>query len=94
MLGCETCPITTLVVENTNLTTSVNAESQDHSIQPSSTCIPINLGPVLDNDRLTMLNLCDNKFSGDRFLILAECVQVCHAVTGKALLLELFSDFK
>ena len=80
MLRSETCPITSLHLDNTDLTTPVNTESQYHNIQLPNTSNVVNLGPVFDSSRLTFLNLSNNNFSGDRVLILAECVRVCKSL--------------
>ena len=76
MLGSETCPITLLDLANTDLTTPVNTESQYHNTQLPKTSSVLNLGPGIKNSRLTELYLNNNNFSGDRALILAECVMV------------------
>ena len=79
MLRSETCPITELDISNTDLTTPVNTESQYHNTQLPSTS-SVTLGPAIRNSRLTQLYLHDNNFSGDRALILAECVLVCQSL--------------
>ena len=79
MLISETCPITSLYLDNINLTAPVNTESQYLKIQLPNTSNVVNLGPVVDS-RLTILTLSNNKFSGDKALILAECVRVCKSL--------------
>ena len=79
MLRSETCPITELDISNTDLTTPVNTESQYHNTQLPSTS-SVTLGPAIRNSRLTQLYLHDNNFSGDRALILAECMRVCQSL--------------
>ena len=79
-LRSETCPITELDISNTDLTTPVNTESQNHNIQLPSTSSVLNLGPVFESNKFTYLSLNSNNFSGDRVLILAECVRVCHSL--------------
>ena len=74
MLKSETCPITELDLTNTDLATPVNTEFQCPNM------LNVNIGPVLDRSRLTMLYLNDNNFNGDRVLILAECVRVCQSL--------------
>ena len=68
--------LTKLMLDNTDLTTSVTTESQYHDILLPNTTDVLNLGPSFEI-RLTYLHLCCNKFSGDKVLILAECVRVC-----------------
>ena len=80
ILRSETCPITELDIGNTDLTTPVNTESQYHNIQLPKTSRVLNLGPVVENSILTVLKLCYNNFSGDRFIILAECMRVCQSL--------------
>ena len=75
----ETCPITELDISITDLTTPVNTESQYHNTQFPSTS-SVTLGPAIRNSRLTNLYLHNNNFSGDRALILAECVRVCQSL--------------
>ena len=58
------------------LTTSVTTESLYHNILLPNTANVLNLGPSFES-RLTELNLGDNNLSGDKVLILAECVRVC-----------------
>ena len=72
------CEITSLYLDNTNLTTPVNIEPQYQNIQLSNTVL--NLDPILKGKRLTSLSLNENNFSGDRVLILAECVRVCRSL--------------
>ena len=78
MLRSETCPVTSLHLGNTSLTTQVHTES--YGVQLPNTISVTNLGPVLERNRLTKLNLHCNDFSGDRALILAECVRVCQSL--------------
>ena len=87
MLRSETCPITSLHLTDTEFTTPVNIESQYHNTQLPKTSSTLaikssvlNLGPVVENSILTELNLYSNNFSGDKFLILAECVRVCQSL--------------
>ena len=80
ILRSETCPITKLNISNTDLTTLVNTESQYHNTQLPKTNSVLNIGPVIESDKFTYLSLSSNNFSGDRFLILAECVRVCHSL--------------
>ena len=75
MLSSETCPITELSLGNTDLTITDNTDNQCQSLNTSNV-----FGPVLDSSRLTKLHLHDNNFSGDRALILAECVRVCKSL--------------
>ena len=74
MLRSETCPITTLLLCNTDLTTPVCTQSQYYNIQHLNT---LNLGPVFESSKMTHLDLSENNFSGERVLILAECLRVC-----------------
>ena len=67
--------ITSLDLDNT---TPVNTEPQYQNIQLSNTVL--NLGPILKRKSLTSLSLSENNFSGDRVLILAECVRVCKSL--------------
>ena len=90
MLRSETCPITLLDLANTEFTTPVNIETQCHNTQLSKTSSKtlgpaikssvLNLGPVVEKSLLTVLYLHHNNFSGDRFLILAECMRVCQSL--------------
>ena len=83
MLRSDTCPISLLSLQNignTDLTTPVNTESQCHNTQLPNTSSVLNLGPVLENSILTVLYLESNNFSGDRFIILAECMRVCQSL--------------
>ena len=80
MLRSETCPITELDLANTDLTTPVNTESQYYNTQLLNTSSGLNLGPVIESNKLTYLSLNSNNFSGDRPLILAECVRVCQSL--------------
>ena len=80
MLRSETCPITELDLGNTDLTTPVNTESQYHNTQLPKTSSVLNLGPVVENSILTVLFLYNDNFSGDRFIVLAECVRVCQSL--------------
>ena len=74
MLRSRTCSF--LHLEDIDLTTSVTTESQYHNILLPNTTNVLNLGPSFES-RLTKLNLCNNNFSGDKVLILAECVRMC-----------------
>ena len=67
---------TTLHLDQIDLTTSVTTESQYRNILLSNTLNILNLGPSFES-RLTSLYLYNNNFSGDKILILAECVRVC-----------------
>ena len=67
---------TTLNLSYIDLTTSVTSESQYHNILLPNTLNVLNLGPSFEN-RLTTLSLYNNNFSGDKVLILAECMRVC-----------------
>ena len=80
MLRSETCPITVLKISNTDLTTPVNTESRYHNTQLPNTSSVLNLGPVIEKRILTWLFLDSNNFSGDRFIILAECMRVCQSL--------------
>ena len=83
MLRSDPCPIGLLSLQNignTDLTTPVNTESQCHNTQLPNTSSVLNLGPVLENSILTVLYLESNNFSGDRFIILAECMRVCQSL--------------
>ena len=71
MLSSETCPVTELSLGNTDLTIADNTDYQCQSLNTSNV-----FGPALDSSRLTKLYLHDNNFSGDRALILAECVRI------------------
>ena len=82
MIRSETCPITSLNLAST--------ESQYHNTQlpktSSDTLGPaiksnvLNLGSVVEKSILTVLYLHHNNFSGDRFIILAECMRVCQSL--------------
>ena len=74
MLRSELCPITLLELENTDLTTPDN-------VKPQCRCSKLNLDPVLQNSRLTVLNLGHNNFSGNNVFILAECVWMCKSLS-------------
>ena len=76
MLRVKTLFLDTLDLTDIDLTTSVNTESQYHNILLPNTTNVLNLGPSFES-RLTNLILNDNNFSGDKVLILAECVRVC-----------------
>ena len=81
MLRSRSCLFnTTLHLCYTNLTTSVTTESQYHNILLPNTANILSLGPSFES-RLTELNLCNNNFSGDKVLILAECMRVCLSLT-------------
>ena len=80
MLRSETCPITELNLANTELTAPVNTESQCHNTQLPNTSNVLNFGPVVEKSILTALYLYSNNFSGDRFIILAECMRVCQSL--------------
>ena len=67
---------TTLSLAYIDLTTPVTTESQYHNILLTNTLNVLNLGPSFES-RLTELYLHHNNFSGDKVLILAECVRVC-----------------
>ena len=67
---------TTLYLAYIDLSTSVSTESQCHNILLPNTLNVLNLGPSFES-RLTILSLHNNNFSGDKVLILAECVRVC-----------------
>ena len=77
ILRSETCSITELNLSNTDLTTSVTTESQYHNVLSVNRSSISSLGPVLENSRLTVINLDDNDFSGNNIFVLAECVQRC-----------------
>ena len=74
----ETNRITSLDLSHSDLTTPVNTEYQYHNIQLLNTSSVLNFGPSIEI--LSVLNLSNNNFSGDRVLILAECVQVCKSL--------------
>ena len=78
MLRSETCPVATLDLANTDLTTPVNAKSQSRLLNESSL---LNLGPVFENSRLTVLSFAENNFSGNKILILAESVRMCKSLS-------------
>ena len=80
MLRSETCPITELDLNNTGLNIPVNTESQCHNTLLPHTSSILNLGPVLENSRLTRLHLSRNDLSGAKVYILAECVRVCQSL--------------
>ena len=65
-----------LNLRDIDLTTSVTTEYQYHNILLPNTSSVLNLGPSFES-RLTFLYLRNNNFSGDKVLILAECVRVC-----------------
>ena len=67
---------TTLNLTYIDLTTLVTTESQYHNFLLPNTTNVLNLGPSFES-RLTELYLYNNNFSGDKVLILAECVRVC-----------------
>ena len=73
MLKSETCPITKLYLDNasTDITIPFNTESLYHNLILCST---------LENSKLTRLSLSSNNFSGDRVLMLAECMRVCKSL--------------
>ena len=75
ILRSETCPITELDIGSTDLTATYNTDYQCQSLSTSNV-----LGPALDSSRLTKLYLNRNNFSGDRALVLAECVRVCQSL--------------
>ena len=70
-LESETCPLTKLLLRDTDLTTPVSIES--HIQFPKA----FTLGPVF---RLTELHLSKNNFSGDKVLILAEFMRMCKSL--------------
>ena len=72
---------TTLHLSYIDLTTSVTKESQYQNILLPNTTNVLNLGPSFES-RLTFLYLHGNSFSGDKVLILAECVRVCLSLEG------------
>ena len=76
MLRIKTLFLDTLDLTDIDLTTSVTTESQYHNILLPNTTNVLSLGPSFES-RLTNLILNDNNFSGDKVLILAECVRVC-----------------
>ena len=65
-----------LNLSDIDLTTSVTTESQYHNILLPNTTNELNLGPSFES-RLTDLYFHYNNFSGDKVLILAECIRVC-----------------
>ena len=64
-----------------DLTTPVTTESQYHNILLPNTTNVLNLYPSFES-RLTELTLDNNNFSGEKVLILAECVRVCMSLKG------------
>ena len=80
MLRSEICPITSLSLDNTDLTSPVNTESQCSNIHLPNTSSMLNLGPMLDSSRLTELVISGNDFSGDNVFILSECICVCKSL--------------
>ena len=74
-LRIKTLFLDTLDLTDIDLTISVTTASQYHNILLPNTT-NINLGPSFES-RLTNLHLGNNSFSGNKVLILAECVQVC-----------------
>ena len=73
MLRSETCPVTELYLDNISIdiTSPFNTESLYHNLS---------LSPVLESSKLTLLSLSYNNFSGERVLILAECVRMCRSL--------------
>ena len=71
MLRSRTCWLNDI-----DLTTPVTTESQYHNILLPNTTNVVNVSPSFES-RLTFLKLHNNNFSGDKVLILAECVRVC-----------------
>ena len=67
---------TTLKLAHINLTTPVTTESHYHNILLTNTFNVLNLRSSFES-RLTELYLYNSNFSGDKVLILAECVRVC-----------------
>ena len=67
---------TILYLSYIDFTTSVTTESQCHNILLSNTTNVLNLGPPFES-RLAILYVDNNYFSGDKVLILAECMRVC-----------------
>ena len=80
MLRTETYPITSLDLDEIDLTAFGNTEPQYHHTQLPNTNSVVNLGPVFESSRLKVLSLRRCDFSGDRVLILAECVWVCKSL--------------
>ena len=68
----------TLDLSDIDLTTPDTSESQDqfHNILLPNTTNLLSLGPSFES-RLICLYLNHNNFSGDKVLVLAECVRVC-----------------
>ena len=79
MIRIKTCSL--LNLSDIDLTTPVTTEDQYHNILLPKTTNVLNLGPSFES-RLTYLFLFDNNFSGDKVLILAECVRVCMSLTS------------
>ena len=74
--------VTTLDLSYIDLTTnSVTTESQYHNMPLPNTLNVLNLGPSFES-RLKILDLHNNNFSGDKVLILAECMRVCMSLEG------------
>ena len=80
MLRSETCPITTLYLNNTDLTIPVNMKTQYHGKQATNTSNILCLGPVFNSSRIKLLSLAYNNLSGNNALIIAECVRVCKSL--------------
>ena len=77
MLRSRSCLFNTILhLAYIDLTTLVTTESQYHNILLPNTTNVLNLGPSFES-RLTELYFPGNNFSGDKVLILAECVRVC-----------------
>ena len=72
---------TKLYLSYIDLTTSVTTESQYYNILLPNTTTILNLGPSYES-RLTSLYFSNNNFSGDKVLILAECVRVCMSLVS------------
>ena len=76
MLRSRSCSsLTNLTLRDIDLTTPVTTVYQYHNINV------LNLGPSFES-RLTGLDLHNDNFSGDKVLILAECVRVCTSLTN------------
>ena len=82
LLRIRTCLFSfALYLSDIDLTTPVTTESLYHNILLPNTTNVLNLGPSF-KCRLTFLILHNNNFSGDKVLILAECVRVCMSLEG------------
>ena len=76
MLRNETCPVSFLVLSSTTLAGEIDFDAAELPDISNA----VSLHPTHESSRLTHLDLSDNNFSGDKVILLAECVWVCKSL--------------